>query len=212
MNRQGPSLLLENLGGKDGGAWPGGCIRVSGSHEDERRSNRKGRARMGHKGTEERKKEAGEKAYNYENQYHCCSQATLLALQEVLGLEDELALKAASSLCGGVALSGKTCGALTGGVMAIGMKHGRGDLKEGFASVLKAMLPANKLVRWFESEFGSTVCRDISGLEVTEEVLKMMMANPEAALKSLDPKMVEKCSQICRRTAEKVIEILEGQS
>ena len=42
---------------------------------------------MGHKGTEERKKEAGEKAYNYENQYHCCSQATLLALQEVLGLE-----------------------------------------------------------------------------------------------------------------------------
>lgn len=65
--------------------------------------------------------------------------------KEALDLEDELALKAASSLCGGVALSGNTCGALSAGIMVMGMKHGRGDLKEGFASVMKAMVPANKL-------------------------------------------------------------------
>lgn len=152
--------------------------------------------------------EAGRKAYEYEKQHHCCSQATLRALQEILGLEDPLALKAASTMCGGVALSGQTCGALSAGVMAIGMQRGRQNLEEGFEAVLRAMLPANRLVRWFESEYGSTLCRTISGLELSEETLKLMMANPEAALKALDPAMVEKCAQICRRTAEKVVEIL----
>ncbi len=158
---------------------------------------------------DKKKQEVAEKAYHYERQYHCCSQATLLALQEALGLEDELALKAASSLCGGLALSGNTCGALSAGVMVMGMKHGRGDLSEGFTNVMKAMVPANKLVRWFEGEYGTTVCRDISGLEVNEEVLKLLSADPEAALSGLDPEMVEKCARICGKTAERVIEILE---
>ena len=64
-------------------------------------------------------KEAREKAYNYEREYHGCSQATLLALQEVLSLEDESIFKSASFLCGGLAFMGKTCGALTAGVMIL---------------------------------------------------------------------------------------------
>lgn len=108
--------------------------------------------------------------------------------------------------------AGNTCGALSAGVMVMGMKMGRGDLKEGFASVMKAMLPANRLVRWFEAEYGTTVCRDISGLKLNEEVLRMMMANPDAALQALDPKMVESCSRMCGKTAEKVIEILSEEA
>jgi C_GCAxxG_C_C family probable redox protein len=166
---------------------------------------------MGRTEIEERKKEVAEKAVRYEREYHCCSQATLLALQEALGLEDELALKAASTLCGGVALSGNTCGALSAGVMMVGMKQGRGDLKEGFASVMRAMVPANKLVKWFEQEYGTTVCQDISGLELNEDMLNLMAGDPEAALNALDPDMVEKCSNICGKTAAKVLEILEEE-
>ena len=166
---------------------------------------------MGQTELEKKKKEVDQKATGYEREYHCCSQATLLALQEALGLEDELALKAASSLCGGVALSGNTCGALTAGVMVMGMKQGRGDLKEGFASVMKAMLPANKLVKWFQAEYGTTVCHDISGMEVNEEMLKLLAEQPEAALSALDPAMVEECSNLCGKTAAKVIEILEEE-
>lgn len=166
---------------------------------------------MGQTDLEKKRKEVAQKAIQYEQEYHCCSQATLLALQEALGLEDELALKAASSLCGGVALSGNTCGALSAGVMIMGMKQGRGDLKEGFESVMKAMLPANKLVRWFEAEYGTTVCHEISGMEVNEEMLTLLAEQPEAALKALDPEMVEKCSKICGKTAEKVLSILEEE-
>ncbi len=163
---------------------------------------------MGQTDLERRKKDVADKAIGYEKEHHCCSQATLLALQEALGLEDELALKAASSMCGGVALSGNTCGALSAGVMVMGMKLGRGDLKEGFANVMKAMVPANKLVKWFEKEYGTTVCKDISGMEVNEDMLNLLSTQPEAALSALDPAMVEKCSNICGRTAEKVLEIL----
>jgi C_GCAxxG_C_C family probable redox protein len=166
---------------------------------------------MGQADLEKKRKGVAQKAIQYEREYHCCSQATLLALQEALGLEDELALKAASSLCGGVALSGNTCGALSAGVMVMGMKQGRGDLKEGLASVMKAMVPANKLVKWFEAEYGTTVCHEISGMEVNEEMLTLLAEQPEAALKALDPAMVEKCSKICGKTAEKVLSILEEE-
>jgi C_GCAxxG_C_C family probable redox protein len=132
----------------------------------------------------------------------------LLALQEVLGVEDELALKAASAMCGGLALTGNTCGALAAGVMVLGMKQGRGDLKEGFAPVMKAMLPAHKLVKWFEEEHGTTACRKISGIELDGELMSMLAAHPEEALKTLDPETVEKCSRICGKIAEKVIDLL----
>ena len=160
---------------------------------------------------EDMKKTAREKAYHYEVNYHCCSQATMLALQEVLGLEDELTLKATSSVCGGMALSGNTCGALSAGVMIIGMKYGRGDIKEGFTNVMKGMLPAAKLVKWFEKEFGTVICRDITGFEMDVDTLEQAMQAPEAMLESLDQEQVEKCSQLCGKTAEKVIEIISEE-
>jgi C_GCAxxG_C_C family probable redox protein len=163
------------------------------------------------KSMDDLKKTAREKAYHYEVNYHCCSQATMLALQEVLGMEDELTLKATSSVCGGMALSGNTCGALSAGVMVIGMKYGRGDIKEGFTKVMKGMLPAAKLVKWFEKEFGTVMCRDISGFEMDEDMLKTAMENPEAMMEASDPEQVEKCSQLCGKTAEKVIEIISEE-
>jgi len=48
------------------------------------------------------KEEARERAFKYESTYHGCSQCTMRALQEVLGLEDELVFKAASCLHGGM--------------------------------------------------------------------------------------------------------------
>ena len=154
------------------------------------------------------KKEAREKGYNYERQYHGCSRCTLLALQEVLGLEDELTFKAISPVCGGLAFTGHTCGVLSAGVMVLGMKYASTNIEEGFTSLLKGMLPAYRLVKWFEGEFGTTACHEISGFQMDEKTLKAITANPKALENSLDPELVEKCSQIVGKTAEKVIEII----
>ena len=157
------------------------------------------------------KKEARERAYNYERRYHGCSQCTLLALQELLGLEDELTFKAASSLCGGLALTGNTCGALSAGVMVLGMKYGRANIEEGLAGLVKGMLPAYRLVKWFKSEFGTTVCHEISGFEIDEEGLKGAIADPEAMEAGLDPELIEKASQLCGKTAAKVAELISEE-
>ena len=152
-----------------------------------------------------------ERAYNYERQYHGCSQCTLLALQELLGLEDELTFKAASSLCGGLAFSGNTCGALTAGVMVLGMKYGRANIEEGLGGLVKGMLPAYRLVKWFEGEFGTTVCREISGIQMDEEMLKALTAAPEAMEAGLPAELIEKASQLVGKTAEKVAQIVSEE-
>ena len=152
-----------------------------------------------------------ERAYNYEQQYHGCGQCTLLALQELLGLEDELTFKAASSLCGGLAFSGNTCGALTAGVMVLSMKYGRANIEEGLASLVKGMLPAYRLVKWFEGEFGTTACREISGIQMDEETLKAITAVPEAMEAGLSPELIDKASQVVSKTAEKVAELISEE-
>ena len=88
------------------------------------------------------------------------------------------------------------------------MKYGRANAEEGLAGLLKGMLPAYRLVRWFENEFGTAVCRELSGLTMDEETLKGMISHPEAAEVGMDQELMEKCSQLVGKTAEKVAEIV----
>jgi C_GCAxxG_C_C family probable redox protein len=54
-----------------------------------------------------------------------CSQAVFAAFSEALGLEPMNALKIAQPFGGGIAGTGSTCGAVTGALLVIGLKHGR---------------------------------------------------------------------------------------
>jgi C_GCAxxG_C_C family probable redox protein len=70
---------------------------------------------------------------------------------------------------GGIGLSGYTCGALSGAVMALGAVHGRHDPKavdpaiRGDEIARKYYRRYNKLVRDFEQAMGGVLCRDITG-------------------------------------------------
>lgn len=147
-------------------------------------------------------KEARERAYRYELQFHGCSQSVLLPFQELLGLEDELTFKAASALCAGVGM-GKTCGALLAGVMVLGMKHGRAQIEEGLVGLMKGLELDQKLVQKFEREFGTTTCYEISGIDWTDEQAVMEFIS--------SPERIEKCAQVAGKTAEMVAEVLSEQ-
>jgi hypothetical protein len=90
------------------------------------------------------------------------------------------------------------------------MKYGRSraDIEEGTAGVLKGILPAYRLVKWFENEFGTTVCREISGMKVSERGLKQMVARGPAVEEDINQERLENCSQLTGKTAEKVIELI----
>ena len=57
--------------------------------------------------------------------YHGCSQAVLDAMQKNLGIGNVEVFKSASAMAGGICSMGEVCGAVTGGIMAIGLVYGR---------------------------------------------------------------------------------------
>lgn len=99
-------------------------------------------------------------AHDYEMEYHGCSRCALRPIQEHLKLGDGWALKAATPLAAGIAMRGETCGALLGGMMAIGMATASEDFADQ-AKFMEAMAAAYRYWRRFVKEFGSSRCRDI---------------------------------------------------
>lgn len=91
-----------------------------------------------------------------------CSEAVLTVLNRGLsgGMEDEAAIRVASTLPQGIGDSGCTCGALSGGALALGLFLGRD--RPGGRDRHKAMNAANLLHDQFKELFGSTCCRVLS--------------------------------------------------
>jgi C_GCAxxG_C_C family probable redox protein len=111
--------------------------------------------------------EIPEKAYNlafkYEAERGSCPQCVLAALYETLKVGDPSIIQAADAMAGGTALSTEgTCGALVGGLLAIGSIVGR-SYKDFNAGIRKRRVfhYAKKLYDRFIEEYGSPRCKDI---------------------------------------------------
>jgi len=102
--------------------------------------------------------------------YSGCSQAVLGALQTELGIGNAESFRAATSLSGGVARRGETCGALLGALLGLGLVCGRDDMKDTAAyghavdmaqSVIDDFKAAVQARFAIPSPLPSTLCRDI---------------------------------------------------
>lgn len=98
----------------------------------------------------------------------------------------------ATGFGGGVGLKGSLCGALTGAVMAIGMKMGRTDPKDRGAA-LKVYERCGEFWGRFEKEFGSGDCYKLIGYHLD---------NPEENKQWLAVRGREKCAEIVEKTAK----------
>jgi C_GCAxxG_C_C family probable redox protein len=102
------------------------------------------------------------RAFEYERKFGSCPQCVLAAIQDVFGMVDNEVFKAGHALAGGLGLTTNgTCGALSGGVMALCCKHGR--TREDFAKGrhLKSYQLGKRLYDRFVQEYGSCICRDV---------------------------------------------------
>jgi C_GCAxxG_C_C family probable redox protein len=99
-------------------------------------------------------------AHDYEKEFHGCSRCVVKALQDHLAIGDASILKASTPLAAGVAFRGETCGALLGGLLAVGAFTAKEDLKDSHA-LSNAMGAGYKLARKVEKEFGTTTCAKI---------------------------------------------------
>jgi C_GCAxxG_C_C family probable redox protein len=95
-----------------------------------------------------------------------CSQAVFAAFSEALGLERTTALKIAQPFGGGIAGTGSTCGAVTGALLVIGLKHGR-SRPEDAAAKEKTYALVLEFIKRFRKRHGSIVCRELLGVDLS---------------------------------------------
>lgn len=86
-----------------------------------------------------------------------CSEAVVTVINDMIGrpMSSEI-VKLASGFPVGIGSAGCTCGALTGGVMALGLAFGRSEPGKDNSKVLEV---SKKLHDWFKETYGSTCCR-----------------------------------------------------
>lgn len=100
-----------------------------------------------------------------------CAQSVLNQFCAELGLETEQALLLASGFGGGMRI-GSVCGAVTGGIMALGLAFGFTDPEH------KAAIdaPALELIERFRIAIGCIDCRDIVGIDTCDPVQRLSAA------------------------------------
>ena len=87
-----------------------------------------------------------------------CSEAVVKTIKDAFGLGyDDTVIALASGFPVGIGRSGCTCGAVTGGVMALGMVFGRTQPKD--ERVNKALVLSKELHDHFRSNHKSLCCR-----------------------------------------------------
>ena len=138
-----------------------------------------------------------EKAGAYFKQGYNCAQSVLLAMQEYYELKSELIPKIATAFGGGIGRCGSLCGALTGAIMAIGIKHGTNQPRR--EKLEEVYILAQKFHNEFAKEYGSPFCRELIGYDLT---------NPEELEKARKLNIFDKkCSHFVKKAVEILINL-----
>jgi len=131
----------------------------------------------------------------FEGGYNC-AQSVLLVMQKFWNVKKTVEPKVASAFGGGIGRRGSLCGALAGGVIAIGVKYGTN--KPILEEREKAYSLALKFYNRFEQDCGSVLCRDLIGYDLTDPKDLQEARNSNV--------FTEKCVHFI----EKAVEILIG--
>jgi len=94
-----------------------------------------------------------------------CAQACFVAVAPELGMSEVEAIKVCAGFGGGIARTGNTCGALSGALMALGLKRAgvetSPEIKNGF------YLRSQALISAFTQKCGAVNCRDLLGCDLS---------------------------------------------
>jgi len=93
-----------------------------------------------------------------------CAESVLQAVAEAYGVIDPLIPKIATGFCGGISRTSGMCGALAGGIMALGLLTGRSSPQDS-RNCCYAL--THNLVQRFRERFGSTQCTELLGCDIS---------------------------------------------
>ena len=93
-----------------------------------------------------------------------CAQSVLTAFSNELGLDRPTALKLARGFGGGMGRTGKTCGAVSGAYMVIGLSESK-TARDGIEAVYAKV---QEFTRRFVELHGSTSCTDLLNCDLSD--------------------------------------------
>lgn len=135
---------------------------------------------------------------NFRDNFNC-AQSVFGAFAPHYGLDRDKAMKISSGFGGGMGRSGRTCGAVTGAYMVIGLKNGMGISKDTEAkdNTYKIITEFSNL---FQEKNESMMCKEILGCDIT---------TPEGIAYFTQNELLEKkCFECVKSAAEILDEIL----
>ena len=129
-----------------------------------------------------------------------CSQSVFSAFADPADISRETALRVASGFGGGLARTGDTCGAVTGAIMALGLRHCGVPAEADPLGKQRTYPPVQEFLARFRTRHGSIVCRELLGCDLgTPEGLQS--AREQGLFKS-------RCPLFVRTAAEFLEELL----
>ena len=94
-----------------------------------------------------------------------CAEATMQTYQDMISRKEDTLLNAIAGLAGGVVLSGSTCGVVSGGALGLALMHDEALQKNGVKAEVGLISVAGDYVKWFDDNYGTTLCRERSGVD-----------------------------------------------
>ncbi|MGD8782183.1 MAG: C-GCAxxG-C-C family protein [Ignavibacteria bacterium] len=126
-----------------------------------------------------------------------CAQSVLFAYSDNVGIDKDTALKISCGFGGGMGRRQEVCGAVTGGIIAIGAKFGRGE-NDDQALTEKTYAKTKELLDKFQTKHGTFICLELlDGCNLSDE--KGQEYFKENNLKN----------KICNECIKDAVEILE---
>jgi C_GCAxxG_C_C family probable redox protein len=127
-----------------------------------------------------------------------CAQSVFFSFCDDLKMDRDKALRMACGFGAGMGRKQEVCGAVSGGILVIGAKYGRGE-KEDLPVTEEAYAKTRELMDRFAERHGTLICRKLlHGCDLTTEEGKKQFKENELRTKTCEP---------CVRS---VIEILES--
>ena len=123
-----------------------------------------------------------------------CSQAVLAAFAPGLGLDRPTAERLAAAFGGGMARMGQTCGAVSGALMVIGLKHGH-EAAEDKVAKEKTYALVREFVDQFRARNTSLLCRELLGCDIGTPA-GMHLIREKGLSTSICPRLVRDAAEI----------------
>lgn len=122
-----------------------------------------------------------------------CSQAVFSSYSEQFGLDSDVACKVATGFGGGMRMA-KTCGAVTGAFMVLGLKYGNNPEKDKEAKA-NTYIKIEDFINRFKARNETVACGELLGCDISTPV-GAKEAKDKGLFRSICPQLVQDASEI----------------